>query len=80
MAEGEAQRVTDEPLLTRPADAFEKKYEGVFGFRVSDGRFAHEAGPADVYEVAPAKAFDYQRVEIGAATRFRFLTTQEVSV
>jgi nitroimidazol reductase NimA-like FMN-containing flavoprotein (pyridoxamine 5'-phosphate oxidase superfamily) len=72
VAEGEAKRVTDEPLLTRLADAFEKKYEGVFGFRVSDGRFAHEVGPADVYEVAPAKAFAYQRGKTGAATRFRF--------
>jgi len=70
--EGDAKSVSDEPTLTRLADAFATKYDDVFGFRVSEGRFSHDAGDADVYEVAPTKAFSYQRGKSGSATRFRF--------
>ncbi len=72
VVEGKATSVSDEPTLTRLVDAFATKYDGVFGFEVSDGRFSHEAGAADVYEIAPAKAFGYKRGKAGSATRFRF--------
>jgi nitroimidazol reductase NimA-like FMN-containing flavoprotein (pyridoxamine 5'-phosphate oxidase superfamily) len=72
VVEGDARNVSDAPTLTRLADAFAAKYDDVFGFTVSEGRFSHEAGDADVYEVAPTKAFGYQRGKAGSATRFRF--------
>ena len=70
--EGEAEPLSDEPTLGRLAEAFETKYDGVFGFRVGDGRFNHDAGVADVYQVTPAKAFGYRRGKAGSATRYRF--------
>ena len=72
VVEGEARPVSDEPMLARLADAFATKYDDVFGFTVGDGRFAHDAGVADVYEVRPAKAFGYRRGKASSATRFRF--------
>ena len=72
VVEGDARRVSDEPTLARLADAFAIKYDDVFGFKVGDGRFSHDEGVADVYEVSPAKAFGYRRGKVGSATRFRF--------
>jgi nitroimidazol reductase NimA-like FMN-containing flavoprotein (pyridoxamine 5'-phosphate oxidase superfamily) len=72
VVEGDARPVSDEPTLAQLVDAFATKYDDVFGFKVGDGRFSHGAGVADVYEVAPAKAFAYRRGKTGSATRFRF--------
>ena len=72
VVEGEAKRVSDEATLGRLAELYEQKYDGAFGFRVVDGRFAHQAGDADVYGIAPAKAYSYLRGKSGAATRYRF--------
>jgi nitroimidazol reductase NimA-like FMN-containing flavoprotein (pyridoxamine 5'-phosphate oxidase superfamily) len=71
--EGEAVAVHDGSTLERLADAFATKYEGHFGFRVEQGRFARDGGGvADVYRVAPVKAFAYGRGATFSATRFRF--------
>ena len=71
--EGAAAAVRDRSTLERLAEAFATKYEGHFGFTVSDGRFTHdEGGSADVYEVAPIKAFAYGRGPTFTATRYCF--------
>jgi nitroimidazol reductase NimA-like FMN-containing flavoprotein (pyridoxamine 5'-phosphate oxidase superfamily) len=72
VVEGEAKPISDEPTLAPLAEAFAAKYDDVFGFKVGDGRFSHDAGVADVYEIAPVKAFAYRRGTGGSATRFRF--------
>jgi nitroimidazol reductase NimA-like FMN-containing flavoprotein (pyridoxamine 5'-phosphate oxidase superfamily) len=73
VVEGNAVRSEDETKLQRLADLFATKYKGVFGFSVRDNAFFHdEGGVAYVFEVAPIKAFSYQRGEPGGATRYRF--------
>lgn len=72
VVEGDAKPVHDEATLQRLADTFARKYDDHFGFRVADGAFAHEAGTAEVYEVAPIKAFGYGRTKGFSATRYRF--------
>ena len=73
VVEGEAANVRDDATLERLADAFAKKYDDFFGFRVRDGAFGNgEGGVADVYEVAPRKAFAYGREPTFSATRYRF--------
>lgn len=73
IVEGRAVRAEDETTLRRLADLFAVKYPGVFGFTVRDDAFSHdEGGIAHVFEVAPVKAFGYERGEKGGATRYRF--------
>jgi hypothetical protein len=71
IVEGEAVVVTDEPLLRRLADIWERKYS-FWHFEVRDGAFHHEAGRALVFEPAPKKAFSYGRGKMYSATRYRF--------
>jgi general stress protein 26 len=71
--EGEAANVREDAALERLAEAFAKKYDDFFGFEVRDGAFTNgEGGVADVYEVAPQKAFAYGREPTFSATRYRF--------
>jgi hypothetical protein len=73
IVEGDAIAVRDDAVLKRLADAFATKYDEHFGFTARDGRFVHEqGGTADVYEIAPTKAFAYGRGSTFTATRFRF--------
>ncbi len=72
VVEGEAVRSIERPQLERLAELFEEKYEGVFGFQAGDGAFSMPEGVAHVFEVAPVKAFAYERSETGGATRYRF--------
>ncbi len=73
VVEGEAVQIGDEPTLEALAELFKKKYDDAFGFEVRDGSFFHdEGGVAHVFEIAPRKAFCYERGDNGAATRYRF--------
>jgi nitroimidazol reductase NimA-like FMN-containing flavoprotein (pyridoxamine 5'-phosphate oxidase superfamily) len=69
--EGTAVRVTDEPRLSRLAEAWETKYHGEWHFEVANGAFHHEAGEALVFEVVVAKVLAFSKGEF-AQTRFRF--------
>jgi hypothetical protein len=73
IVEGDAVRIEDEPTLQGLADLFASKYKGAFGFTVRDRAFSHgDGGVAYVFEVAPVRAFSYERGEQGSATRYRF--------
>ena len=72
VVEGAAERVTDDAALRELAAAWEDKYGKDWHFDVADGAFRHDAGTADVYSVAPAKAYAYYRDDPGGATRYRF--------
>jgi hypothetical protein len=69
--EGEAVRVTDEPRLRRLADAWVAKYGEDWRFEVRDSAFAHAAGAALVFEVAPAVAFAFGKEDEFSQTRYR---------
>lgn len=70
--EGDAVRVTDEARLQRLADLWVEKYGGDWRFEVRDGAFAHEAGGALVFEVAPARGFGFAKGDPFSQTRWRF--------
>ena len=75
VVEGEAVRTTDRSKLERLTELFAKKYDDTFGFKVGDDGFVHEHGSAHVFEVAPVKAYGYERTRdprLGSATRYRF--------
>jgi hypothetical protein len=72
VVEGEAVRSIERSQLERLAELFEEKYEGVFGFQAGNEGFSMPEGIAHVFEVAPLKAFAYERSETGGATRYRF--------
>jgi nitroimidazol reductase NimA-like FMN-containing flavoprotein (pyridoxamine 5'-phosphate oxidase superfamily) len=72
VVEGEAVRVTDEATLRELAATWEEKYGEEWHFDVAEGAFRHEAGSANVFAVAPVKAFAYDRDDPGGATRYRF--------
>jgi len=72
VVEGTAERVGDEALLQRVADAYLAKYGGDFTFTVEDGAFRHEAGTAQVFEVAPTTAFAFGKGDAFSQTRYRF--------
>src|SRR5215217_656556 len=59
--EGEAHRVTDEPLLQRLADAWVAKYGTDWKFDVQDSAFHHAGGEAWVFEVGPRTAFGFKK-------------------
>jgi nitroimidazol reductase NimA-like FMN-containing flavoprotein (pyridoxamine 5'-phosphate oxidase superfamily) len=74
--EGEAQRVTDEAILQRVAEAYAN---GGWPATVKDHAFTHEysapsAGPPPwyVYEVRPRVAYVVAKEEPNGATRWRF--------
>lgn len=72
VVEGRAGAVTADPTLRDLAARFETKYGEEWHFDVADGAFAHEAGPALVFTVAPTKVWAYDRNDPGSATRYRF--------
>jgi hypothetical protein len=69
--EGEAVRVTDEGRLRKLADAWAAKYGEEWRFDVRDGAFAHAAGSALVFEVAPAVVFAFGKGDEYSQTRWR---------
>jgi general stress protein 26 len=71
VAEGDAVRVTDADTLTRLAEAWTRKWDGRWRFEVRDGTFAHEAGTALVFAVAPTKVLAFDK-EPFTQTRHRF--------
>jgi general stress protein 26 len=72
IVEGEAVQVTDDADLRELAATWDEKYGEEWHFDVADGAFRHEAGSAQVFAVAPVKAFAYDRDDPGGATRYRF--------
>jgi general stress protein 26 len=72
VVEGRAERITAEGRLRALAAAWESKYGAEWHFEVADGAFVHGPGQADVFAVAPVKAYAYDRDEPGGATRYRF--------
>lgn len=73
VVEGRADRVTDETRLTRLAELWEAKYGADWHFEVHAGAFANGAGGrADVFRVAPRRAFGFGKGEPYSQTRWRF--------
>jgi general stress protein 26 len=72
VVEGDAIRVTDHAKLERVAAAYLEKYGEDWRFAVRDGAFAHEAGTAFVFEVAPRKVFAFAKGDPFSQTRYRF--------
>ncbi|NWF27636.1 pyridoxamine 5'-phosphate oxidase family protein [Streptomyces sp. PKU-EA00015] len=72
VVEGEAVRVTDESALRTLARLWTEKYGEDWTFEVRDGVFAHTAGEALVFRVAPRKAFGFHRGEPYGQTRWSF--------
>jgi uncharacterized pyridoxamine 5'-phosphate oxidase family protein len=71
VVEGDAVQVKDHDLLERLAEAWGKKWDGRWQYRVNDGRFEHEGGAALVFSVAPIKIFAFAKGTFGQ-TRHRF--------
>lgn len=72
VVEGRAERVSDEAILRRLAEAWESKFGGDWRFEVVNGGFHQEGGgEALVFEVAPAKVLAFAKGDF-AQTRFRF--------
>jgi len=71
VVEGRAEQTSDEALLTRVADAYERKYGAEWRFEVRDGGFHHEGGRALVFHVAPAKVLAFGKGEPYAQTGWR---------
>lgn len=69
--EGEAVRIADEARLRRLADAWVAKYGEEWRFDVRDSAFAHAAGTALVFEVAPAVVFAFGKGDEYSQTRWR---------
>ena len=73
IAEGRAERITDDVRLRELAALWESKYEGDWVYEVRHGAFHHEGGEALVYGVAPEKVLAFAKGDF-AQTRFRFPT------
>lgn len=71
VAEGRAERVTNEPLLRALAAKWATKYDGDWRYDVRDGAFHHEPGLAHVFEVRPVKVLAFAKGDF-AQTRYRF--------
>ncbi len=71
VVEGEAVPVSDEALLRRLAEAYERKYGADWHFDVRDGAFEGPGGRALVYQVAPATVFAFGKGSF-SQTRWRF--------
>jgi nitroimidazol reductase NimA-like FMN-containing flavoprotein (pyridoxamine 5'-phosphate oxidase superfamily) len=70
VVEGQAQRITDEALLHRVADSFNRKYPPPFQFEVRDGGFYSPPTHAIVFEVRPAKVLAFRKDDPFGQTRF----------
>jgi hypothetical protein len=72
--EGEAIEVTDPERFGRLVDAYATKYDGMFGFRLDEGRFVapDSIDPAVVYAVRARKAFGFAKGSTFSQTRWRF--------
>jgi general stress protein 26 len=71
--EGTATVFRDEQTLAALAATWERKYPGVFGFRVLDHAFfGAEGNIAVVYEVPPRKVLAFGKGEQFSQTRWRF--------
>ena len=73
VVEGEAVPVTDDDLLERLAEAWAKKWDGRWHYKVDDGAFRHEGGTGAVlvFSVTPAKILAFAKGTFGQ-TRHRF--------
>jgi general stress protein 26 len=72
VVEGDAERVRDDAILRRIADAYESKYGGDWHFDVVDGAFTHDGHRALVFAVAPCTAFAFGKGDEYSQTRWRF--------
>ena len=73
VVEGEARRVTDEPVLQRLADAWLAKYGPQWKWEVRDHRFFSSDGAAPyVFEVRPRKALGFKKGTPFSQTTWRF--------
>ncbi len=71
--EGDAVRVTDEASLLAVADQYVSKYD--WKYEVLDGAFYDDGNRAEVYKIAPTKAFGFAKGDIFSQTRWRFSNT-----
>jgi len=72
VVEGDAVRVMDDEQLARLAEAWAKKWDGRWQYRVGGGGFQHaDGGQAFVFAVAPTKAFAFGKGTF-SQTRHRF--------
>jgi nitroimidazol reductase NimA-like FMN-containing flavoprotein (pyridoxamine 5'-phosphate oxidase superfamily) len=72
VVEGKAVQVTDDALLERLAEAWTRKWDGQWRYRVYGGAFHHEdGGEAFVFSVTPVKVFAFGKGTFGQ-TRHRF--------
>jgi hypothetical protein len=69
VVEGSAERVVDDSVLQRVADAFNAKYPEPFHFAVRDGTFD---GHGLVFRIRPAKVFAFRHLPMSSQTRWRF--------
>ena len=70
VVEGSAVIVDDEAKLHAVADKYAQKYN--WKYMVRDGAFYGDGGRAEVYMVAPAKAFAFGKGDVSSQTRYRF--------
>lgn len=70
IVEGSAVQVGDDTLLKQLAELYASKYD--WHYEVLDGAFHHEGGTAQVYRVAPVKAFSFGKGDTSSQTRYRF--------
>jgi len=68
--EGDAVPVSDDATLQAVADQYVAKYD--WKYEVRDGAFYEEGNRADVYKIAPIKAFGFGKGETFSQTRWRF--------
>lgn len=59
VVEGDAVQASDTTTLQRLADAWRRKWDGRWQYRVEDGAFSHEAGSALVFSVTPTKVLAF---------------------
>ena len=72
VVEGTADRVTDDEQLRGLADAWTRKWDGRWRYRVGDAGFEHEGGsPVLVFAVAPTKVLAFGKGTF-SQTRHRF--------
>lgn len=71
VVEGEAERVTEQSLLSRLAEAWARKWDGRWHYDVGDGCFRNEHGEPIVFRVRPRKVFAFSKGRFGQ-TRHRF--------
>lgn len=72
VVEGEAVRVTEEPVLRALADLYVEKYGPDWTFGVRDGVFVGGGGEALVFRVTPRTAFGFAKGDRFGQTRWRF--------